>query len=239
MLKIECKEIKNQNHKKMNQPFPLSQKLYLLGIHPEKGGLISASYSVMNFILIGSVLLELFLNKNISFDQKRVVLLNDKTTDPIHRLILDKIKQKPEPLKVSSWISKLQFSQKQIRKGVQQGLVNRRIIRMQPHQFLFFKWSKSEIINKQPMYQLVSEIENQIFKGTESDEEIMLLSMLKPAGLLKRIFPEKEKRARATEKLKQMLLGNQVSEAVSEAIAAAQSVAASVAVSAAVAGAHR
>jgi uncharacterized protein YejL (UPF0352 family) len=67
----------------------------------------------------------------------------------------------------------------------------------------------------------------------------MLLSLLKPAGLLKRIFPEKEKRVRATEKLKQMMLANQVSEAVTQAIAAAQSVAASVAISAAVAGAHR
>jgi len=223
----------------MNQPIPLSQKLYLLAIHPEKGGLISASYSVMNFILIGSLLLELFLNKNISFDQKRVVYLNDKTADPLHRLLLGKISQKPEPLKISSWISKLQFSQKLIRKGVQNGLVDKRRISMQSHQVLFFKWCKSEIINKQLLYHLISDIENQIFKGTEFDEEIILLSMLKPAGLLKRIFPEKEKRVRATEKLKQMMVDNQVSVAVSEAIAAAQAVAASVAVTAAVAGAHR
>jgi hypothetical protein len=223
----------------MNQPIPLSQKLYLLGIHPEKGGLISATYSVMNFILIGALLLELFQNRNISFNQKRVVFLNDKTTDTLHRLILDKIRQKPEPLKISTWINKLQFSQKQIRKGVLQGLEDKRIIRMQPKQFLFFKWSKSEIINRQVVYHLISDIENQIFKGTDNIEEIMLLSMLKPAGLLKRIFPEKEKRIRATEKLKLMMLDNQVSVAVSEAIAAAQAVAASVAVSVAVAGAHR
>lgn len=51
----------------MNQPIPLSQKLYVLGIHPEKGGLISASYSVMNTVLNGALFLELFLNKNIRF----------------------------------------------------------------------------------------------------------------------------------------------------------------------------
>jgi hypothetical protein len=234
-----CKEIKNQRHKKMNQPIPLSQKLYLLGIHPEKGGLISASYSVMNYILIGSLFLEMFLNKNISFEEKKVVFLTDKTSDPLHRYLLEKIKQKPEPVKISRWIQKLHFSQKHIRSEVQKGLENNRLIKMEPRQFLFFRWKKSRIINIQPVYHLLSDIENLIFKGTENDEEIMLLSMLKPAGLLKRIFPEKEKRARATEKLKQMMVDNQVSVAVSEAIAAAQAVAASVAISAAVAGAHR
>ncbi|HSM47084.1 MAG TPA: GPP34 family phosphoprotein [Draconibacterium sp.] len=223
----------------MNSSIPLTQKLYLLGIHPEKGGLISASYSVMNIILIGALFLELFLNKNISFEDKKVVFLNDKTTDPLHRFLLEKIKQKPNPVKVSTWISKLHFSQKYIRSDVQKGLVERRIIKMEPHQFLFFKWQKSKIINKQPVFNLISEIEHQIFRGAETEEEIMLLSMLKPAGLIKRIFPEKEKRNRALEKLKNLMVENQVSVAVSEAIAAAQAVAASVAVSAAMAGARR
>jgi hypothetical protein len=223
----------------MNQSIPLSQKLYLLGIHPEKGGLISASYSVMNFNLIGALFLELYLNKNIGFTGKKVVYLNDKTSDPLHRFILEKVKQKSEPVKISIWLRKLQFSQKYIRKEVQQGLVNKRIIKMEPHQFMFIHWKKSKIINKQLLYHLVSDIENQVFKGTDNEEEIMLLSMLKPAGLLKRIFPEREKRKRAIEGLKKMMLENQVSVAVSEAIAAAQAVAASVAVSAAVSGAHR
>ncbi len=223
----------------MNSSIPLTQKLYLLAIHPEKGGLISASYSVMNTVLNGAMFLELFLNKNIRFDQKKVVFLNDRTSDPLHRFLLEKIKQKSEPVKISTWIGKLSFSQKQIRKEVQKGLVARRIIKMEPHQFLFFKWQKSKIINKQPLFNLISDIEYQIFRGTENEEEIMLLSMLKPAGLIKRIFPEREKRNRADNELKNLMVENQVSVAVSEAIAAAQAVAASVAVSAAMAGARR
>jgi hypothetical protein len=156
----------------MNSSIPLTQKLYLLAIHPEKGGLISASYSVMNIILIGALFLELFLNKNVSFDQKKVVLLNDKTTDPLHRFLIEKIKHKQDPLKISTWISKLHFSQKYIRSDVQKGLVERRIIKMEPHQFLFFKWQKSKIINKQPLFNLISDIESQIFRGTENEEEI-------------------------------------------------------------------
>ena len=223
----------------MNQPIPLSQKLYLLGIHPEKGGLIFASQSVMNINLIGALFLELFLNKNISFDQKTVILLNDKTLDPLHQFLLGKIKQSPKPLKMSIWLRKLQFSQKHIRREVQQGLVAKRIIKMEPRQFLFIRWEKSKIINRQVMFHLVSEVENQILKGTDNEEEIMMLSLLKPAGLLKRIFPEREKRKRANERLKKMMLENQVSVAVMEAIAAAQAVAAATAASAAAVRAHR
>lgn len=223
----------------MNQSIPLSQKLYLLGIHPKKGGLISASYSVININIIGALLLELYQNKNIRFEQKKIVFLNEKTSDSVHRFILEKIKQKPKPVKISTWISKFRFSYKYFRKEVQQGLVNKRIIRMEPHQFLFFDWHKSQIINHQVVYQLVSDIESKIFKGTENEEEILLLSMLKPAGLLKRIFPQKEKRLRATEKLKKLMSENQVSEAVSETIAAIQAIAASVAVTAAASSAGR
>jgi hypothetical protein len=219
----------------MEQPIPLSQKLYLLGIHPEKGGLNSATYHVVSFVLAGALFLELFQRKNIRFEEKKVVFLNDKTSDPLHRFALDKIKQKPRPLKMATWIGKLRFSQKYIRKEVQQALVDRRLIKMEPHQFLFFKWEKSQILNHQVVYKFVSEIQNQIFKGTDNEDEIMLLSMLKPAGLLKRIFPEREKRKMATKKLKKMMVDNQVSEAVSQAIAAAQAVAASVAITAATA----
>jgi hypothetical protein len=85
----------------MDQVIPLSQKLYLLGIHPEKGGIIMASRSVMQYILPGALVLELFLNKNISFEQKKVVYLNDKTSVSIHRFLLEKIKQKSSPISIS------------------------------------------------------------------------------------------------------------------------------------------
>jgi hypothetical protein len=223
-LKIECKEIKNQRHKKMDQSIPLSQKLYLLGIHPEKGGLISSTYHVIRFVLAGALFLELAQHKNIKFEDKKVEFLNDKTSDPIHRFVLEKIKQKSRPVRLTTWINKLWFSQKYIRKGVQQSLVNRRLISMEPHQFLFFRWEKSHILNRQIVFRLVSEIESQIFKGTENKEEIMLLSMLKPARLLKRIFPEREKRRMATKRLSEMMIDNQVSIAVLEAIAASKDV---------------
>ena len=223
----------------MNQPIPLSQKLYLLAIHPEKGGLISSASSMMNYILPGALLLEMYLTKNLSFNQKKVVLADEKTTDQLHRFVIEKIKQKQSPVKISRLLNRLNYSQKHIRRNVQQELAEKRIIKIEPHKFLFFRWNKSRIINKQTVYQLVNEIDNQIFKGVENEEDVFLLSMLKPAGLLKRIFPDREKRNQAISRLKKMELENQVSNAVSEAIAVARAVTASVVISAAAAGARR
>lgn len=213
----------------MNEPIPLSQKLYLLGINPQKGGIIPASYTAMNYVLIGTLFLELYQNKNINFVNKRIEILNTKSENSLHKFLLEKISKSKRSLRISRWINKFNFSLKHIRKEVQQSLVDKRIIRMQPKQFLFFKWKKPVLVNKQLVYKLVAEIEKQVFSGPADENEIILLSFLKPAGLLKRIFPEREKRKKAKKKLKQLMVENQVSIAVADAIAAAHAAAASVA----------
>jgi hypothetical protein len=119
---------------------------------------------------------------------------------------------------------------KYIRGEVQKQLIDKRIIRMENKGFLFFKWKKPVLIKKQEVYSLVNEIERNVFGNPTSEEEIMLLSLLKPAGLLKRIFPDKDKLKRAKKRLDKLTVENQISIAVSDAISAAQAVAASVAV---------
>ncbi|MEN8117251.1 MAG: GPP34 family phosphoprotein [Bacteroidota bacterium] len=217
----------------MDQSIPLSQKLYLLGIHPQKGGMVSGAYTAMDYILLGSLFLELYLNKNIRFENKRIIVLNTKSETEVHRFLLQKFSKAKSPLKISRWINKLYFSMKYIRREIQQGLVDKRLIKMEPKRFLFFKWKKPVIMNKPVVYRLVTEVQNHVFKGTTDEEEIMLLSLLKPAGLIRRLFPEAQKRKQAKSRLKQMLVENQVSRAVADAISAAQAVAASVATTAA------
>ncbi|HKI89968.1 MAG TPA: GPP34 family phosphoprotein [Draconibacterium sp.] len=217
----------------MNEPIRLSGKLYLLGINPKKGGIISSSYTAMDYILLGSLFLELYRHKNIRFEGKRIIIQEPTSKISLHHYLLEKMSKPKRSLKISRWMNKLYFSLKYIRKEIQQELVKKRIIRMQTRRFLFFRWQKPVIMNKQLLYHLVEDIENQVFRGTSDEEEIMLLSMIKPAGLLKRIFQNKEKRKRAQKQLNQLMVENQVSIAVADAISAAQAVAASIAVSAA------
>ena len=90
----------------METSLPLSQKLYLLGINPEKGGIVSASHSAMSYVLSGAMLLELYKNGNIKFEDKRVILLNAKSDNEIHRFLLEKIRKVNSPKKIGTWINK-------------------------------------------------------------------------------------------------------------------------------------
>lgn len=218
----------------MENKIPLSEKLYLLGINPEKGGIVSASYSVMNYLLSGAMLLELFKNGNIKFQDKRVVLLNTKTDNETHRFLLEKISETKSPKKISTWINKFSFSNKKIYKGVQKGLEEKRIIRMKSKRFLFIKWKSPVIANKSALYHLVDQVKELIYKGTSEEEELIFLSFIRPGKLHYRLYKDRQKRREADKKLKNILVDNPVSKSVEEAIQAAQAVAATVAVSAAV-----
>lgn len=227
--------IKEENTKeiKMNEPIRLSWKLYLLGINPKKGGIILASYAAMDYILLGSLFLELYLHKNILFEGRRIVIQNVSSNIPLHQYLLEKMSKPKRSLKISRWMNKMYFSLKYIRNEIRHELVKNRIISMHSRRFLFFRWERPVIVDKQLIYHLISDVENHIFNGTSDEEEVMLLSMIKPAGLLKRIFPDKGKRKRAKVQLARLMVENHVSIAVADAISAAQTVAASIAVSSA------
>lgn len=218
----------------MEQSIPLSEKLYLLGIHPERGSIVSSASHAMDYVIFGALLLELFQNKKVRFENKRIIVIDTKSENEVHRFMLEKMARIKSPLKISRWISKFYYSLKYIRGGVQKGLVQKRVIKMQPKHFLFFKWKSPAIVNKQVAYKLVDGVRGQIFNGTSEEEELILLSFIKPAGLLRRLFPERHKRRMASKKLKTMMVDNPVPKAVADAISAAQAVAASVATTSAV-----
>ena len=217
----------------MEKSLSLSEKLYLLAVHPQKGGIIYAAKQKLDFALPGALFMEMLLDKKIEIENKRIKVVGTKSNDSIQNYLLQKMSNVKRPRKVTTWISKFRLSMKRIRRQIKTSLVRKGMLKLDEKQFLFFHWKRPVLQNKQAIYKLQSEIENQILQGTTSEENIMLLVLIKPAGLLKRIFPDKEKRKIAGKKLKQMMEENQVSEAVSAAVAAAHAVAISVAASSA------
>jgi len=217
----------------MDKSLSLSEKLYLLAVHPQKGGIIYAAKQKFDFALPGALFMEMLLDKKIEIENKRIKVVGTKSNDSIQNYLLQKMSNVKRPRKVTTWISKFRLSMKRIRRQIKTSLVRKGMLKLDEKQFLFFHWKRPVLQNKQAIYKLQSEIENQILQGTTSEENIMLLVLIKPAGLLKRIFPDKEKRKIAGKKLKQMMEENQVSEAVSAAVAAAHAVAISVAASSA------
>jgi hypothetical protein len=72
---------------------------------------------------------------------------------------------------------------------------------------------------------MVAEVENQINSSFKKQEELNFLLLLNVSGLLKRMFPVKEKRKNIREKLKQTDPGNVVAKAVANAVRASKAAA--------------
>ena len=212
----------------MNEPIPLTEKLYLLSIHPKKGGIIFSARTASDYVILGSLFLELHLSRNIQFEGKRIVLLNSKSENRIKEYLLEKMARTDRNIKVGRWFNKFYFSLKHIRGRIQQNLSEKRIIRMQEKHFLFFKWKSPVIMNRQVVYHLIDEVERIIFKGSDLEEDLFLISLLQTAGLMRRVFNSKEKRIEGRRRIKEMMSGNQISFAHTEAINAAKTISSSI-----------
>ena len=175
----------------MNPEIPLSEKIYLLSIHPTKGGIRADSLTALKFVLTGSLLLELYMSKKIRFEGKLIVVADSESDNELHQFLLDKLGAVKKPLKVARWMNKLQFSSQYIKKRIRQNLEEKRIIKAQRKRFLFFTWKQSVIVNKPVVSKMITETDRAIYRSQVSEEEMVLLSMLRPAGSLKRIYPDR------------------------------------------------
>lgn len=213
----------------MNEPIPLSEKLYLLGINPKKGGIISAARTAMDYAILGGLIWEMYLAGNIRFENRRVEIVNQKSENKLHLFLLEKMGNQKRNLKVGRWINKSYFSLKYIRRQLQQNLMSKRLIQMDDRHFLFFRWKSPVIINRQAVYHLVDEIDSIVFNGTASEDELLMILLIQQAGLMRRIFQSGERRNEAKKRIKNIETTNQSSIAVSNAIKLVKAVKTSIA----------
>jgi len=201
--------------------------MYLLAIHPQKGGIVLAARNQMNQVICGAILLELAVAKKIRFDEKKVIFVDGKSVVPAQKFVLDKIATSATPRNAARWLSRIYWKYGTIKNHMLQSLLQKRLIRIEDKQFLFFKWKRVFLYNSTKFSGFVGELESMIFKGTDNEEEQYLLSLLPPSGLISRIFPEREKRKLANKQLKQLAFENVVSKAVIASIRAARAAAVS------------
>ena len=85
----------------MNEPIPLSEKLYLLGVNPKKGGIISTANSQMDYVILGGLIMEMFITGNIRFENKRIEIMNRKSENNLHLFLLEKTNEGYFPISCS------------------------------------------------------------------------------------------------------------------------------------------
>jgi hypothetical protein len=201
--------------KEMENSLALTEKIYLLAIRPEKGGIRMSSSNAIRYVLAGAIIFEMVTMQNIRIENKSIHLTNSSSKDPLHLFALEKLFKYKNQMKISVWITKFAYSAATVRKNIQNSLVRKRLLRMEEKRFLFFRWKKPVLIKRQVVYKLQDEIRKSVSRGTLNEEQIMLLSLLQPAGLMRSIFPERNKRIAAKNELKKLTADSQVSNSVS------------------------
>jgi Golgi phosphoprotein 3 (GPP34) len=202
----------------METSLSIAEKMYLFSVHPEKGGIVSAAYSTLVPVLTGAILFDLIASKKLILEEKRIILNDNKGVDPLHDFLLEKIAAASKPRTAMNWIQRFSWSSKKIKSYVKESLKQKRLIRIEQRQFLFFRWDKVFLTDRVKVTGFISEIEAQIKGGGKTPVDDGLLSLLIPSELLKRMFPDREKRKNIKSRLKQMQLENVVSKAVTDVI---------------------
>lgn len=196
----------------------LAEKLYLFSIHPEKGGIISDAYQQRDYVLAGAVIFSLLETEKIALEEKKVRIKSTTGLDPLQQVAIQRMSRFSNPVSVSRWVNRLSWSGKKFRSIIKVSLKEKRLIGIEHKQFLFFKWDKVFLTNRIKVIEMIAEVENQINNTKKEPEELHLQSLLNSSGLLKRMFPDREKRKNIKAKLKQSETGNVVAKAVADAI---------------------
>jgi len=208
----------------MEHVLTLSEKLLLLAVRPEKGGLTGISGDEIDYSLVGAVLLEMTLSRHLAFVNNRVEILAERSDTVLYTYMLERMARSPRPRKIGHWLEPFTISKKRILAELYQSLVHKKEIRLEDRHFLFFKWKKPFLAPGNHAYNLINEIKNLIYQTCERPEDIFLLTLLEPGGLLRRIYPERGMRNQARQKIRQFLEKNQSSESVIQAVQTAKAI---------------
>ncbi len=201
----------------MENQFTLSEKLILLAIRPEKGGISAFSSPAMDLVLTGAVMLELAMAGHIRIADKRIEVIDRSAGSPAQTYLLDKMAGSPQPRKIQYWLNSLRISMKKIRAVVYQSLVEQRQIRLEERRFLFFRWQKPFLNPGNHASQVIDKVKRLINQPSQESEETFLLLLLEPAQLIRRIYPDRTMRKAARMKIRQFRDHNLSSQAVQQA----------------------
>jgi len=170
----------------------LKENFVLIAFDPETGRNRASNF--FGYGLAGAILMELAELKKVKIENKRVVITDSHRTGDI---FLDEamtvISDSPRPIKVKSFLGKIQRKTKKFKKPLIQALVEKRYLREHRKRFLFIPYRLFPSANISYNKDLVESIRKLVLRGVDADGQIVMLAGL--AGACKfsnKFFRSKE-----------------------------------------------
>jgi hypothetical protein len=178
----------------MENELTLAEKLLLLAVRPEKGGLMWVSSHSLDFTLIGATLLDMELSGHVLLTDKRVAVVKEISQNPLHAYFLEKMARSVRPRRIRYWMEPFAISGRRMRKELYQLLAQKNEIRLEDRRFLFFTWKKAFLTGSNHTWQLISHIKDNVYQFPDNPKDIYLLVIMETAELWRRIYPDWRKR---------------------------------------------
>jgi hypothetical protein len=202
----------------MENELTLGEKLLLLAVRPNKGGIMWVSSQSIDFCLIGATILEMEKSGNISIVDKRVKVNREISSSSLYNYFLEKMEKANRPRKIGHWLEPFVISKKRVRNELYQSLVQKREIKLEDKRFLFFTWKKPWLTPSNHTWNLINSIKNHGYQNSDNPHDLYLSALLEPAELWGRIYPEWRMRRSARQKVKQYLDKSYPTDALTHAV---------------------
>jgi len=218
----------------------IAEKFLLMAHHPTKGRFLISGIMI-NYGLIGALLLELSAKGKISIRDKRVVLKSRRDENAILSEIISTIGQATKPKKMKYWISKLSRKSNRFRKEILQNLERKKLVRIKHKKFLgLIPYRLYYLTETKTRDKIIGELKNVIFHPKElSAEEGALLGLIEACKMYRIMTTYREELKVVKQKLKALIKDMPLAEAVDETIRLVQAaIVAGIAASTAATAAH-
>jgi hypothetical protein len=209
----------------MENELTIGEKLLLLAVRPNKGGIMWGASQSIDYCLIGAAILEMELSGLVTISGKRVKVNREISSSALYNYFLEKMVKAGRPRRIGHWMDAFTISKRRVRNELYQSLVEKRQIKLEDKRFLFFTWKKPWLASSNQTWNLISNIKNQVYQNTENLHDLYFSALLEPAEIWSRIYPEWSVRRSARQKIRQYLKKTYPSETMTHGVESVKAVA--------------
>jgi len=196
-----------------------AEKFLLIILHPEKSKYL-ISDQMLAPGLFGSIFADLTMDGKIEIIDKKVVTRSSYTKlSEAHRLLLGKLAASRRRKRVKAWLVDLAWSGRKYRHIILHDLAMKGMIKLEDKQFLFFKYKRACLFNRNVRKSILEEVKEAILRSKVVDDEIAsLLGIIAACKMHKIITKDKTELKTMKSNLEEMVKQDSISKEVHQVI---------------------
>ena len=199
----------------------IPEKFILLALNSKKGNIqISSNY--FNYGLAGAVLLELAKEGYITLENNKINPTGLKwPKNQVLKNVYSKIHASKRRKKARTWIQKLSFSIKKIKKPFLSNLIQNGIISRSEHHFAgLIRYYRYPVKQEKLKTSIISEIKELVLENKHANNDLVILACLTVAcQFTSKIFTNSDERKIARKKIKILMKENEMTKIISDTLA--------------------